>query len=138
MSALTLTESIGQTPSQARVYAITRQEAFIAPDVVICTYTILGHDAFILIDPGSTCSFISYEFALKVHSTIELLENDIYVSMPDGGVVIMNKVDRSCPIVVDDMILHADLVVIKLEEFNVILGTNWLSKHHAIMNCYTK
>ena len=29
-------------------------------------------------------------------------------------------------------------MVIKLDEFNVILGTDWLAKHHAIVDCYTK
>ena len=30
------------------------------------------------------------------------------------------------------------LVVIKLEKFNVILGIDWLSKYHVIVNYYTK
>ena len=34
--------------------------------------------------------------------------------------------------------LHADLVVIKLKEFDVILGMDWLSKNHAIVDCQTK
>ena len=138
VSTSALTESIGQTSSQARVYAITRQEAPIAPDVVMGIYTILGHDAFILIDPGSTYSFISYEFASKVNGTIESLEHDICISMLAGGVVVMNKVVRSCLIVVDDMNLHANFVVIKLEEFNMILRIDWLSHYHDIVNCYTK
>ena len=29
-------------------------------------------------------------------------------------------------------------MVINLEEFDVILGMNCLSKHHAVVNCYTK
>ena len=101
-------------------------------------YTILGHDAFVLIDPRSTCSFISYKFTSKVHGVIELLEHNIYVSMPAGGVIVMNKVVRSCPIVVDDKTLHTYLVVIKLKEFNMILGMDWLSHYHAIVDCYTK
>ena len=59
------------------------------------TYTILGLDAFVLIDPGSICSFLSDEFALRVHSTIESLEHDIVVSISVGGVVVLNRVVRS-------------------------------------------
>ena len=29
-------------------------------------------------------------------------------------------------------------MVINLEEFNVILGMDWLFKHHVVVNCYTK
>ena len=58
--------------------------------------------------------------------------------MPIEGIVVINRVVGSCPIVVNDMILHADLVVIKLEEFNVILGMDWLSRYHAIVNSTQK
>ena len=45
-----------------------------------------------LIDPGSTCSFISDEFALKGHSAIESLEHDICVFMSIGGIINVNRV----------------------------------------------
>ena len=83
-STSTPTESIGQNLSQARVYTITKQEAHNAPDVVMGTYTILGYNAFILIDPGSTCLFISDEFTLRVYSTIESLEHDFCISILAG------------------------------------------------------
>ena len=53
------------------MYAITKQEAPATPDVVTGIFITFGHAAYVLIDPGSTYSFISYEFALKSHSTIE-------------------------------------------------------------------
>ena len=43
---------------------------------------------------------------------------------------------RSYPIEKEGRNLHADLMVIKLEEFDVILGIVLLSKHHALVNCY--
>ena len=104
------------------MYAIIRQEAPVAPDVVIGTFTILDHEAFILIDTSSTCSFIAYEFALKVHGTIEALGYNICVSMPVGGTVIVNMVIRECRIEVEGRTFLTNLVVINLEEFDVILG----------------
>ena len=58
--------------------------------------------------------------------------------MPTGGMVIVNSVVKACPILVGGEILYANLVVIKLDEFDVILGMDWLAKHYAVMNCYTK
>ena len=130
--------STGPSQGQARVYAITRQVAPAAPYVVTGIFPIFDHDALILIDPGSTCSFMSYEFALRVHGIIEPLERSLCVFMPAGGMVVVNSVVKVCPILVDDEILYANLVVIKLDEFDVILGMDWLEKHHAIMNCNTK
>ena len=109
-----------------------------APDVVTGTFTVLGHDGFVLIDPSFTCLFISYEFALRIHGTIKLLGHNMCVSMPAGGVMIVNTVIKSYFIEVYSMTLCVDLIVIKLEEFNVILGMDWLSKYHVIMNYCTK
>ena len=32
----------------------------------------------------------------------------------------------------------ADLIVFPLLELDVILGMDWLTRHHVIVNCYTK
>ncbi|XP_055961859.1 uncharacterized protein LOC126681798 [Mercurialis annua] len=128
----------GQPHTQARVFAVTMQDAPTAPDVITGTFSICNCDAHVLIDPGSTCSFISHEFALRVHGILEPLGHDIYVSMPAGGVIVVNTMIKSCPMIVDGMTLQADLVVINLRELDVILGMDWLSKLHAIVDCQTK
>ncbi|KAK4384471.1 hypothetical protein Sango_3057500 [Sesamum angolense] len=60
------------------------------------------------------------------------------VSMPVGGVMLVNTVVRSCPVVVVGVTLYADLVVINLRKFDIILGMDWLSCNHALVDCQTK
>ena len=48
--------------TQARVYAVTQQDADAAPDVVTGIISILDHDAYTLVDPGATHSFASKPF----------------------------------------------------------------------------
>ena len=48
--------------TQARVYAVTQQDADAAPDVVTGIISILDHDAYTLVDPGATHSFASKHF----------------------------------------------------------------------------
>ncbi|KAL0298595.1 UNVERIFIED_CONTAM: hypothetical protein Sradi_6519300 [Sesamum radiatum] len=91
-----------------------------------------------LIDPGSTCSFVSHDFASRVHASIESLGHDLCVSMPAGGVILVNTVVRSCPIVVEGVTLYADLIVINLREFDIILGMDVFSCNHALVDCQTK
>ena len=117
---------------------MTRQETPSTSDVVIGIISIYDFDAYTLIDPGSTCSFVAYDFALKSHSNMETLGYNICVSMPAGGTVIVDKVVKSCPMIINRNALHADLVVIKLKEFDVILGMDWLYKNHAIVDCQIK
>ena len=58
--------------------------------------------------------------------------------MPAGGTIIVDKVVKYCLVIINGNALYADLVVIKLKEFNVILGMDWLSKNHAIVDHQTK
>ena len=106
--------------------------------MVTGTFPIFDHDAYILIDLGSTCSFMLYEFALRVNGKIEPLKHSLYVFMPAGGIVVVNSVVKACPILVGGEILYTNLVVIKLDEFDVILGMDWLSQHYATLDCRSK
>ena len=62
-----------QSQPQARVYAVTRQEAPSALEIITGMFPVCDSDARVLIDPRSTCSFISYDFALHVLGKIESL-----------------------------------------------------------------
>ena len=53
--------------TQARVFAVTQQDADTAPDVVIGMISVFDHDAHILINPGATHSFISIWFISNVN-----------------------------------------------------------------------
>ncbi|KAL0373525.1 UNVERIFIED_CONTAM: Transposon Ty3-G Gag-Pol polyprotein [Sesamum radiatum] len=57
--------------------------------------------------------------------------------MPAGGVILVDTVVRSWPIVVEGVTLYADLVVINFREFDVILGMDWLARNHALVDCQT-
>ncbi|KAA0061201.1 pol protein [Cucumis melo var. makuwa] len=93
---------------QGRVYATTRQEAERAGTVVTGTLPILGHYAFVLFDSGSSHSFISSVFVQHVGLEVEPLGSVLSVSTPSG------------------------------EDFDVILGMDWLSANHANIDCFGK
>ena len=74
---------------------------------------------------------MSYDYALYVHGKIESLRYDISVSIPAGGITIVNIVIRA-------YIAFCYIIVINLREFDVIWEMDWLSKNHAIVDCQTK
>ncbi|TYK23835.1 gag protease polyprotein [Cucumis melo var. makuwa] len=94
--------------SGGRVFATTRQEAERASTVVTGTLPILGHYAFVLFDSGSSHSFISFVFVQYVGLEVEPLGSVLSVSTPSG------------------------------EDFDVILGVDWLSANHASLDCFGK
>ena len=50
------------TRTQAQVFTVTQQEADASPDVITSIISVYDHDAYALVDPGATHSFISIPF----------------------------------------------------------------------------
>lgn len=137
-STITPLGQTGQPRTQAHVFAVTRQEAPAIPDVITNTFLVCNLDAHVLIDLRSTCSFIFHDFASLMRGTVESLGYDVRVSMPAGGIVIVNTLMRSCPLIVNNDTLYANLIIIDLRECDVILGMDWLLKYHVIIDSQTK
>ena len=50
----------------------------------------------------------------------------------------VNRVYRAVPILVESVVLPADLIDLPFQEFYLNLGMDWLSMHHAVVDCYSK
>ncbi|KAG8501254.1 hypothetical protein CXB51_003412 [Gossypium anomalum] len=69
---------------------------------------------------------------------VEPIEFMIKVSNPLGKHVIVDKVCKKCPLIVRSHYFSADLMLLPFNEFDVILGMDWLTLHNAIVNCRKK
>ena len=45
---------------------------------------------------------------------------------------------KECEILVEGVVLKANLILLEMVDFDVILGMDWLSNHRASMDCFTK
>ena len=45
---------------------------------------------------------------------------------------------KNCLLLVHDREFSVDLIALPFHEFDLILGMDWLSKHHAIVDCHKK
>ena len=52
------------------MFAVTQHEADVAPEVMTGTIQVFDTDAYVLIDPGATHSFISVKFIAQVNIEI--------------------------------------------------------------------
>ncbi|XP_070010305.1 uncharacterized protein [Nicotiana sylvestris] len=121
---------------QARYYAIparTEVYSIITGIVLVC-----HRDASILFDPGSTYSYVSSYLSLHLGVSRDSLSSPIYVSTPMGDSLIVDHVYRSCLIDHSGFETRADLLLLSMVDFNVILGMDWFSAHHVILGCHTK
>ena len=117
---------------------MTHQEAAAAPDVITGKILLFNKEVHALIDPGSTHSFIAFATASCLHQKPGVLGKDLAVSTPLGGCVIVQTVYRDCSLQINLVEFPAVLIVFPLLELDVILGMDWLTRHRAIVNCFTK
>ena len=62
----------------------------------------------------------------------------LLLTTPLGRVAEISTVCKSCCLVIGHHRLFADLYVIAMEEFQVILGMDWLEKYQAMVDCYKR
>ena len=124
--------------TQARVYAVTQQDADAAPDVVTSIISILEHDAYTLVDPGATHSFASKHFLDRFQIKTQPLEGRMRVSLPVGDRLFSDRVVRDSRVLIGGQEFQADLVALDMRDFDVVLGMDWLPRHRATLDCYKK
>ena len=76
--------------------------------------------------------------ASHMHTNHDMLDHKMSVRTPLGEVIILYRVYRDCCIQIDESKVYADLIVLPILEFDFILGMDWLSRHRARVDCYTK
>ncbi|XP_070018211.1 uncharacterized protein [Nicotiana sylvestris] len=123
---------------QARVFAFTRQDAQASNTVVICILFVCSFDALALIDPGSTHSYVSSYFSLRFSRQPELLNDPFLVVTPVGESLLAEYAYRACQIRVEGRDTLADLIVLDMIDFDMLMGMDWLSSCYAIVDCHAK
>ena len=123
----------------ARVYALDKRNVESEAEVVEGTLSISGKLAKVLIDPGSTHSFVRPKFLKALGSKSEILPYVVEVSTPMGEQEIkIDKICRKCEVKIGDRIFPADLISLSIHGYNVILGMDWLAQYYVQLNCRTK
>ncbi|XP_070033039.1 uncharacterized protein [Nicotiana tomentosiformis] len=127
----------GGTPT--RFYAfLARPDAVVSDVVITGTISVCSIEVSILFDPGSTYSYVSYLFAHFLSVSRESLGTLIYVSTPVGDVVVMDRIYRSYIVTFCGHETRVDLLLLYMFDFKIILGMDWLSPYHAILDCHVK
>ncbi|RVX22738.1 Retrovirus-related Pol polyprotein from transposon 17.6 [Vitis vinifera] len=124
--------------AQGRVFAMTHRDAQATSDVVTCTLRIHTLFARVLIDPGSTHSFVSVSFAGLLGLPVASMDFDLIVATPMGDSVVASRMLRNCIVMIGYREMPVDLVLLDLQDFDVILGMDWLASYHASVDCFEK
>nr|GEV27140.1 hypothetical protein [Tanacetum cinerariifolium] len=75
----------------------------------------------------------------NAHRDPNVVTNTTYdIEMPNGNLVSTNTVIQGCTLILSNQPFEIDLMPIKLESFDVVIGMDWLSKYHARIICDEK
>src|SRR5262249_30856678 len=128
----------GRASRPARVFAVTAEEALAADNVTESTILIDGFRARVLFDSGATDSFISTCFAELLCNqssrAISVLSVPLSVASP-GGFLSVTRSMSGVDVVVDGRSFVASVHILDIHDYDVILGMDWLSQHHALLDC---
>nr|GFA93307.1 putative reverse transcriptase domain-containing protein [Tanacetum cinerariifolium] len=135
----TTTSTYGQANKKpgasGRVFAITEDHATKTSDTITGTLFIYGHAVFVLFDTGATHSVIFSAFASRITTTPTLLDHVLCISTPMQDSVRISHVYRDLPLQFDDKIHEINALPLDMCEFDIILGMDWLTEHHATIDC---
>ena len=60
--------------------------------------SIFDHDAYALIDPGSTHSYVATAFTQKIDKELSQMDCSLVISMPVGESVTVDQIYKECPV----------------------------------------
>ncbi|XP_070054141.1 uncharacterized protein [Nicotiana tomentosiformis] len=95
-------------------------------------------DALVLFDLGSTYPYVSLYFASYLVVPYDSLGASMYVSKPMGDSIVVDRVYHSCVVTIGSLETSINLLLLDMVDFDVILGMDWLSLYHAILDCHAK
>ncbi|GAV77460.1 zf-CCHC domain-containing protein/RVP_2 domain-containing protein [Cephalotus follicularis] len=128
----------GKGIAKGRVFVLAQTEVPESTSCVGGTLYQYGFSARVLIDSGASHSFISARFASCLDVTPDCMSYILDVSTPTGTSMYTDSVYRGCEMSMAGISLYADMIVLPIRDFDVILGMDWLSVHRARMDCYNK
>ena len=109
-----------KTGGLARVYVQQPDQSEI--DVIIGNFTLGSLTLLSLIDSGSTHSYILSEHARHLGLSSETLEVGMIVTSSFGETVLVWKVYRRCPLMIQGHVFLCDMMEPPFYGFDVILG----------------
>jgi len=92
----------------------------------------------VLFNAGATHSFINPATAKRLACAIKDMNVHLCVSTPIGSMYLTDQIVRDCPTVIQNREFFANLVVLGIQGYDVILGIDWLTAYQATIDCKQK
>jgi hypothetical protein len=101
--------------------------------VMMGTFLVANHPTVILFNSSASHTFISKNFVEK-YCILCTESREGFVIHSPGGQIFTKEVDFQIPLTLFGQEFPTNMIVIKGQDIDVILGMNWLAQHKAIIN----
>jgi hypothetical protein len=101
--------------------------------VMMGMFLVANHPTVILFDSGASHTFISKKFVEKY--CIPCTESrEAFIIHSPGGQIFTKEVAFHVPVTLAERNFPTNMIILKGQDIDVILGMNWLAQHKAILN----
>ncbi|XP_075483636.1 uncharacterized protein LOC142523790 [Primulina tabacum] len=111
----------------SRAYVMHAEEAEAEPDSTM----IIGIATYSLLDSGATHSFIFETLSSDLVIVPEAMDLGFRVSIHSGDQMFTSRIVRNMELRLQKNVVQADMIVLLVPEFDIILGIDWLSSNEA-------
>jgi hypothetical protein len=109
------------------------EEIPMGEEVLMGMFFLNEHPVVILFDSGASHDFISSTCAKKAMLSTVTAEA-LYVISTPGGRVDADRIVRKAPLELVGRVFSTDLIILKCQGLDVILGMSWMKLHRAVLD----
>ncbi|GJT14699.1 reverse transcriptase domain-containing protein [Tanacetum coccineum] len=102
---------------------------------IVTSYCSCLWETRVLFDSGVDKSFVSISLASMLNIPPITIDTFYNIEMADEDLVSINTVIQGCTLTLLNQPFEINLMPIKLDSFDVVIGMDWLSKYHARIIC---
>ncbi|XP_073139002.1 uncharacterized protein [Henckelia pumila] len=121
-------------PTQGRVYVMQAEEADLDTTLITGRILVAGVATRALLDSGATHSFILEAFTRKRGIECEELFGGFTVTIPSGEELSTRNIVKNLELLLQGKSVSADLIVLPMTEFDMILGMDWMTKNAVVID----
>ncbi|XP_052111974.1 uncharacterized protein LOC127747506 [Arachis duranensis] len=123
---------------QRRVFTISADGAERSDTLIRGKCEIGGTILIALFDTRASHSFISFEKANELGLKITMLTYDLHVHTLASETVVTRLGCQQVPFRIKHRIFVHDLICLPMTGLDLILGLDWLSKNHVLLDCFER
>jgi hypothetical protein len=131
--------TVGDLGKAHRIHAVVNNRQAEHQSTVLETSGTIADQTFsILIDPGATKRFISGAVLKRIKVKVVEQDEFSYVEMASGAKKKVGGKVTDCSLNLGYFFMKANLYVMILGSYDIVIGMDWLESHDAILNCKMK